>query len=64
MSPYWAWLADDTIRAAVIVSGLASALFFWRVLTYRQPIVDLRALPIATSRSARSIPSLSATGCY
>jgi MFS transporter, DHA2 family, multidrug resistance protein len=27
----------------VIVSSIASVLFFWRVLTYRQPIVDLRA---------------------
>jgi MFS transporter, DHA2 family, multidrug resistance protein len=41
--PRWDWLADDTIRIAVIVSAIASALFFWRVLTYRQPIVDLRA---------------------
>jgi DHA2 family multidrug resistance protein len=40
--PRWDWLDDDTIRAAVVVSAAASALFFWRVLTYRQPIVDLR----------------------
>ena len=41
--PRWDWLADDTILAAVVVSGFAAALFFWRVLTYHQPIVDLRA---------------------
>jgi MFS transporter, DHA2 family, multidrug resistance protein len=41
--PRWDWLADNTIRAAVFVSSIAAALFFWRVLTYRQPIVDLRA---------------------
>jgi DHA2 family multidrug resistance protein len=41
--PRWDWLSDDTIRAAVIASGAAAILFFWRVLTYRQPIVDLRA---------------------
>src|SRR5215469_16704889 len=41
--PRWDWLADNTIRAAVVVSSVASALFFWRVLTYHQPIVDLRA---------------------
>jgi DHA2 family multidrug resistance protein len=41
--PRWDWLDDTTIRAAVVVSGTASALFFWRVLSYRQPIVDLRA---------------------
>jgi MFS transporter, DHA2 family, multidrug resistance protein len=40
--PRWDWLADNTIRAAVIVSAIASGLFFWRVLTYHQPIVDLR----------------------
>jgi DHA2 family multidrug resistance protein len=38
----WDWLEDTTIRTAVIVSVVASALVFWRVLTYRQPIVDLR----------------------
>ncbi len=41
--PRWDWLQDNSIFAAVIVSGVASTLFFWRVLTYRQPIVDVRA---------------------
>jgi MFS transporter, DHA2 family, multidrug resistance protein len=41
--PRWDWLADDTILVAVVVSSIASVLFFWRVLTYHQPIVDLRA---------------------
>jgi DHA2 family multidrug resistance protein len=41
--PRWDWLADNTILAAVVVSSVASVLFFWRVLTYHQPIVDLRA---------------------
>jgi MFS transporter, DHA2 family, multidrug resistance protein len=41
--PRWDWLSDDTIFAAVVVSGIASILFFWRVLSYHQPIVDLRA---------------------
>ena len=40
--PRWDWLDDGTIRTAVIVSSVASVLFFWRVLTYHQPIVDLR----------------------
>jgi MFS transporter, DHA2 family, multidrug resistance protein len=39
----WDWFADDTILAAAIVSASAAALFFWRVLAYHQPIVDLRA---------------------
>jgi len=41
--PRWDWLSDHTILAAVVVSSIAAALFFWRVLTYHQPIVDLRA---------------------
>ena len=41
--PRWDWLDEKTIRAAVVVSAIASVLFFWRVLSYRQPIVDLRA---------------------
>jgi DHA2 family multidrug resistance protein len=40
--PRWDWLSDDTIRAAVVVSGVAAVFFFWRVLAYHQPIVDLR----------------------
>ena len=40
--PRWDWLDDDTIRIAVVVSVVGGGLFFWRVLTYRQPIVDLR----------------------
>jgi MFS transporter, DHA2 family, multidrug resistance protein len=40
--PRWDWLDDGTIRGAVVVSAVASAFFFWRVLTYHQPIVDLR----------------------
>src|SRR5438046_6540078 len=41
--PRWDWLSDNTILTAVLVSVVASFLFFWRVLTYHQPIVDLRA---------------------
>jgi DHA2 family multidrug resistance protein len=41
--PRWDWFSDNTILMAVIVSSIASAFFFWRVLTYHQPIVDLRA---------------------
>src|ERR1041384_3429550 len=37
------WLDDETIRVAVIVSLVGGGLFFWRGLTYRHPIVGLRA---------------------
>jgi MFS transporter, DHA2 family, multidrug resistance protein len=38
----WDWFDDRTICTAMIVSAIASVFFFLRVLTYRQPIVDLR----------------------
>ena len=40
--PRWDWLSDDTIFTTAIVSAIASVFFFWRVLTFHQPIVDLR----------------------
>jgi DHA2 family multidrug resistance protein len=41
--PRWDWLDDAAVRYAAIVAVTAGALFFWRVLSYRQPIVELRA---------------------
>ena len=41
--PRWDWLDDDTIRTTAAISAVAGGFFFWRVLSYRQPIVDLRA---------------------
>ncbi len=37
------WFADGTIALLAIVSALSAAVFFVRVLTAREPIVDLRA---------------------
>ena len=42
----WDWFSDGTILFAAVVSAVAAGLFFWRVLTYHQPIVDLRAFRI------------------
>ena len=36
------WLADGTVRALAFVMLAGAALFFWRVLTHYNPIVDLR----------------------
>ena len=41
--PRYDWFEDSTITSAAIVSGTAAVLFFARVLTAVQPIVDLRA---------------------
>jgi MFS transporter, DHA2 family, multidrug resistance protein len=62
--PRWDWLDDATIRAAVLVSSVASALFFWRVLTYRQPIVDLRAFTNRNFAFGSFFTFLIGTGMY
>src|SRR5205807_6631764 len=41
--PRWDWLDDETIRVTAAVSAVAGVFFLFRVLTCRQPIVDLRA---------------------
>jgi MFS transporter, DHA2 family, multidrug resistance protein len=41
--PRWDWFEDSTIALAAVVSAAAAAVFFLRVLTAEQPIVDLRA---------------------
>jgi len=42
----WDWFSDNTICTAAVVSAVSAVFFFWRVFTYRQPIVDLRAFRI------------------
>ncbi|KAA0123492.1 DHA2 family efflux MFS transporter permease subunit [Methylobacterium sp. P1-11] len=37
------WLQDEAVFACAIVCGTSALLFFWRVFTAKQPIVDLRA---------------------
>ncbi len=39
----WDWFQDDTIFWAGIVSGACGVLFFWRMLTRAEPLVELRA---------------------
>ena len=41
--PRYDWFDDSTIAWAAIVSAVSAALFFYRVLTAKNPIVDLRA---------------------
>jgi DHA2 family multidrug resistance protein len=40
--PRYDWFQDDTIRLMAWVSGLSAVVFFVRVFTAEQPIVDLR----------------------
>ncbi|HEY4163627.1 MAG TPA: DHA2 family efflux MFS transporter permease subunit [Dongiaceae bacterium] len=36
------WLQDESIRNAAIAAVIGAGLFFWRVFTYANPIVELR----------------------
>jgi MFS transporter, DHA2 family, multidrug resistance protein len=40
----WNWFDDFTIRTCAWIAGIALVLFVARSLTYRNPVVDLRAL--------------------
>src|SRR5581483_6214749 len=40
----WNWFDDATIRRCSWIAAIACALFVARSLTYRNPVVDLRAL--------------------
>jgi len=40
----WNWFDDETIRTTAWISAVALILFVARSLTYRNPVVDLRAL--------------------
>jgi DHA2 family multidrug resistance protein len=37
------WLESEPVTAAIVVSAIGAAAFFWRAFTARNPIVDLRA---------------------
>jgi DHA2 family multidrug resistance protein len=37
------WFEDNTIAGFTVAAGLCGGLFFWRMLTRREPMVDLRA---------------------
>ena len=40
----WNWFSDSTITTTAWIAGISLALFCVRSLTYRNPVVDLRAL--------------------
>jgi DHA2 family multidrug resistance protein len=39
----WDWFQDETIAWCGVISLIAGVLFFWRMLTRRDPLVELRA---------------------
>ncbi|MFJ4158142.1 DHA2 family efflux MFS transporter permease subunit [Pseudomonas sp. NPDC089752] len=42
--PRWNWFSDATIATTAWIAALSGALFIWRCLQIKEPIVDLRAL--------------------
>ena len=40
----WNWFDDGTIRETAWIAGVSLSLFVWRSLTFRNPVVDFRAL--------------------
>jgi MFS transporter, DHA2 family, multidrug resistance protein len=40
----WNWFDDTTIKICAVTAAVAGVLFVFRSLTYREPVVDLRAL--------------------
>ncbi len=39
----WDWFSDETIAWCGVIAAVAGVLFFWRMLTRRDPLVELRA---------------------
>ena len=62
--PRWDWLDDSSIRTAIVVSSICSVLFFWRVLSYHQPIVDLRVFTNRNFALGSFFTFLVGTGMY
>ena len=38
----WNWFEDETIVRCTVLAGVAGVLFFWRMLTHADPLVELR----------------------
>jgi DHA2 family multidrug resistance protein len=38
----WQWFEDETIVRSTVIACIAGILFFWRMLTHKDPLVDLR----------------------
>jgi MFS transporter, DHA2 family, multidrug resistance protein len=41
--PQYDWLDDETVAVFAVICGLSAIVFFYRVLTANEPIVDIRA---------------------
>ncbi len=58
------WFADQTICLLTLVSAVCGVLFFWRMLTRRDPMVDLRAFTNKNFASGCFFSLVVGTGLY
>jgi MFS transporter, DHA2 family, multidrug resistance protein len=58
------WFSDDTIATFALVSAVCGVLFFWRMLTRRDPMVDLRAFTNRNFASGCFFSFVVGTGLY
>jgi DHA2 family multidrug resistance protein len=58
------WFEDDTITAFAAVAAVAGALFFWRMLSRPEPLVELRAFANRNFASGCIFSFVMGTGLY
>jgi DHA2 family multidrug resistance protein len=58
------WFQDDTILGLTVLSAVCGTLFFWRMLTRRDPMVDLRAFANKNFASGCFFSLVVGTGLY
>jgi len=58
------WFADETIRLLALGGAVCGILFFWRMLTRRDPMVDLRAFANRNFASGCFFSLVVGTGLY
>jgi DHA2 family multidrug resistance protein len=58
------WLDDPAIRGLALLALVTGALFFWRMFTYRQPIVDLRAFANRNFAMGATMNAVAGVGLY
>jgi DHA2 family multidrug resistance protein len=60
----WDWFSDETIAWSGAIGAVASVLFFWRMLTRPNPLVDLRAFRNANFAFGSVFSFVLGTGLY
>ena len=58
------WFEDNTVAWLAMISGVSAALFLWRMLSHRTPLVDLRAFTNANFAFGCLFSLVVGTGLY